>query len=589
MAVALAHGQLYAKEKPKAKTAGKKEAPAVTTRAPAVAASPPTDSDSKYVDAWASEYRPPAPDLLLSPKDEMKADALAAFVEGQLADAVGSSLKALEWWRKATSFDPSNSDLAVRVAYELARQDDPTTAIQILKDSIAAAPKEPKTRVYLSQIYARHLKKPDLGLESAMKAIALAPNYLPAWVAAHEILLEDQPQKAAELLEKALNNSTDSTEYWLQLGNYMRKFNLKEGGALPPDQIKKIGAIYQKAIELSPHDAAALAQAGDFFILARDAKQALDLYERAVKLNAKTAHPSLDNIQEKLARAYIVQDRRDEAIVILEQIAKDPDTANRPELFELLGGLYEDGENFDKALVAYEQVIALDGGGAQSYLDLANLQIKAGQAKKAIQTMKAARSKFRGQPRVTMMLALTLGAAKEYEESLSMFANAKQEAKPRKDADAILNSAFYYRYGATAEQAGRHELATMLLKTAVTIDPANPDACNHLGYMWAERGENLEEAEKLIRKALAAQPDNGAYLDSLGWVFFKNGKYAEAKKELLRAIEKLPEGDPVIYDHLGDTCEKLGEKEEALKYWKKSLEMDPSNTTIPAKIKALSQ
>jgi len=582
IAIALAHGHLYAKEKP-AKLKPEKE------RASQPAQVTDNSADSQHADAWASELRPLAPDLLLSPQDEMKADALAAFFEGQLAETVGSSVKALEWWKKATSFDPSNSDLAVRVAFELARQNDFTTAIQILKDSIAAAPKEPKTRVYLSQIYARHLNKPALGLETAQKAIELAPDYLPSWVALHEILLTNQPKKAGELLDKALKNSTTSTEYWLQFGNYLRKLYLKDEKEAPPEQIKKIALTYQKAIEYAPHDAAALAQAGDFYILARDPKQALDLYERAVNLNAKSPHPSLDNIREKLARAYIVQDRRDEAIAILEQLAKDPDATSRPELHELLGGLYEDGENFDKAMGAYEQVIALDGGSAQSYLDLANLQIKSGQALAAVETMRGARRKYRGQPRVSIMLALTLGAAKQYDEALSIFANAKQEAKTRKDADGILNSVFYYRYGATAEQAGKHDLAAMLLKTSIHMDPDNPDACNHLGYMWADRGENLDEAEQLIAKAIIAQPDNGAYLDSLGWLYFKKGKYAEAKKELLRAIEKLPEGDPVIYEHLGDVCEKLGEKEEALKYWRKSLEMDPENTTLPAKIKALTQ
>ncbi len=151
----------------------------------------------------------------------------------------------------------------------------------------------------------------------------------------------------------------------------------------------------------------------------------------------------------------------------------------------------------------------------------------------------------------------------------------------------ILNGDFYFSYGISAEQAGRFAKAAEALRKSIELDPAKAArACNYLGYMWADRGENLDEAEALIRKAVDSEPDNGAYLDSLGWVYFKKGLYAQACKELTRAVELLKADDSVVFDHLGDACEKLGRTAEAVTCWQKALLLDAGNESIAAKIDA---
>src|SRR6202042_2813860 len=101
------------------------------------------------------------PDLLLKKEDERKAEALAEFSEGLIAEDNAEQEKMIEAYRKALEFDPTYAELAVKVAYELARRNDPTTGIELLKDTIKAAPKEPAPYIYLSQLYAKDLNKPD--------------------------------------------------------------------------------------------------------------------------------------------------------------------------------------------------------------------------------------------------------------------------------------------------------------------------------------------------------------------------------------------------------------------------------------------
>ncbi len=97
---------------------------------------------------------------------------------------------------------------------------------------------------------------------------------------------------------------------------------------------------------------------------------------------------------------------------------------------------------------------------------------------------------------------------------------------------------------------------------------------NYLGYMWADRGENLPRALELIRKAVDLEPSNGAYLDSLGWVYFRLSKLDKAEKNL-RAASSLNPEDATVEEHLGDLWEKKGDLEKARERWKRALTLKP--------------
>jgi tetratricopeptide (TPR) repeat protein len=121
----------------------------------------------------------------------------------------------------------------------------------------------------------------------------------------------------------------------------------------------------------------------------------------------------------------------------------------------------------------------------------------------------------------------------------------------------------------------------------IALDPKNAEAYNYVGYMYAERGTNLDEAIKLIGKALDLEPENGYFIDSLGWAYYQQGKYPEALKELKRAVVKTKEPDPVIYEHLGDALVKNGLDEDALAAWEKALQLDPAADGVKKKVNDL--
>jgi tetratricopeptide (TPR) repeat protein len=127
---------------------------------------------------------------------------------------------------------------------------------------------------------------------------------------------------------------------------------------------------------------------------------------------------------------------------------------------------------------------------------------------------------------------------------------------------------------AALEQLGRIEESVSLFSRLVESDPNDATAANYLGYIWADRDENLDEALELIAKAVTLDPENVAYLDSLGWVHYRLGDFDEAERWLRRAIDFGGDlGDGTIICHLGEVLLVAGELDEGRRYLQIGLDM----------------
>ena len=139
-----------------------------------------------------------------------------------------------------------------------------------------------------------------------------------------------------------------------------------------------------------------------------------------------------------------------------------------------------------------------------------------------------------------------------------------------------------FAIGSTLERTKRIKESTETFEKILKLDPAHSPSLNYLGYMLADRGENLEYAHELIKKALDLAPQNAAYIDSYGWVMFRLGKYDSAATYLEKAVSL--ETDPIIFDHLGDTYKAMGKTDDARMWWQKALELEPTNDSIREKL-----
>ena len=122
---------------------------------------------------------------------------------------------------------------------------------------------------------------------------------------------------------------------------------------------------------------------------------------------------------------------------------------------------------------------------------------------------------------------------------------------------AVLSPRFYFWYGVALDQIKQTDRAVAKFETCLALDPEFADALNYLAYLWAVRGERLDEALRHVQTALALDPQNAAYLDTLGWVYYQQGRYAEAL-DFLEQADALRPNDAEILEHVRQTREKLG-------------------------------
>ena len=547
---------------------------------------------TRHDDSFASK---PAPDLALRPQGAHKADALARFVEGMAFEENGEMERALEAYRKVLNVDPGQSELASRVAGLLIQQDDFPQAIDVLKDAIKANPKNAEPYQQLAFIYTRYLKRTDQAIDYANRAIALNPGDVEGYQRLVEIeLAAGQEKMGIEALDRALKVQSTDPNFWIRLGKLYVAILFKSDSQPKPDELKKTNEIFKRAAENSGDDPGILKDVADYYAASQQLKEAIPLYLRVLELQPDDA-----NAREKLATGFVLTNQRDKAVEMLEQIIKEHPEKYQP--YDLLAQVLDEEARslqranrieeakakFAKVAANYEQSLLINPNHAGTYVRLAELLLVAlRDPDRAVKLLDEARRRFPGAPEIVYYLGIAQREAKQSQQAVATFEEALHEAQLEEDDDFV-NAKFYFNYGAAAEQAGLYNKASDLLRKSIALDPENSaEACNYLGYMWADHNMNLEEAETMIRRAMQSEPNNASYLDSLGWVEFRKGQFDRALDDLLRAAKTAEREDPVVFEHIGDTYLKLNRTREALEAWQKALSLDPKNKNLADKIQA---
>ena len=292
-----------------------------------------------------------------------------------------------------------------------------------------------------------------------------------------------------------------------------------------------------------------------------------------------------ENLRAKLTDIYLRGKDRKRAIEQLDAIAQaDPMNLQAHYYLAMLSA--EAGEAA-KAEEHYRKVVVLNPKFEQAYYDLATAQLSVGKTNEVFRTLQDAQKRF-GENFVSDFL---LGVANiqvgKFAEGVKHYNSA--EGIARATDVKRLTPLFYFQYGSALERKGDYSEAVKYFEKTLELNPDFHEAANYLGYMWAERGENLERAKDLIEHAVKAEPKNNAYLDSLAWVLFKLGKPREALPFMQQAVEIAvaeKELDATLYDHLGDILMACGEPEKARAAWRTALSLG-ANEDIRKKLEKL--
>jgi tetratricopeptide (TPR) repeat protein len=422
----------------------------------------------------------------------------------------------------------------------------------------------------------------------AQQATAANPYY--EFLQARRLETEGDSQKALEALLRAAAADPMSAEIKAEIAALFdrrdppnrfeaEKF-AKEALAIDENNVeanRTLGYIYVKSVDAAGRNPSSQAEV----------RTAILHLERA---SAGTAGADLQT-EYQLGRMYLRNSEPQKAVQVLSRvIAQNPGSSPAR---QALATAYAAAGDLKGAIATLEEVIEYLPGFAEP---LARFLEQDGQFRAAAEAYTLALAQRPNEAQLKLQRIAALYQAKDFAAAARFAAEARKQHPddmnfPRWQARALFgagdrNAAITVAESAAKtfpkdvptqfvlvdlySDAGRSGEAEKLLRQMLANEPSDPRVLNHLGYLLATRGDQLDEAVTLVRRALQVDPDRPEYLDSLGWAHFKRGELNDALKYLSAAAQKLPDNSE-IQDHLGDVHARRGSFEEAIAAWSKAL------------------
>lgn len=511
----------------------------------------------------------------LTPAEEDFSRALAHYASGILYHDKGENIAAIESWVEVARLDPSRLELRTRIIQEFLRQGQYKKAVEILEVATRQDPNSVASWVLLA-IACRCDKQWEKAVHAAEQAVRLDRTKFPPYEELFAVAVQTADlNKARKVLDRAARQKSDDFRFWLRLADLYVVLESKAPGL--GVKREEIIRYYDKAVQLKPDESGVLAHVAEYHMLSQNFAKAIELFQKIL-----VDQPNAENVRASLARAYSKQGDQKRAIEVYEQIVKNE--PYRYQIYLQIAELYEEMKDWPRAMTNYHLSLSANANQLYPYLRMVLIELKNKQTDAALKTLEIAREKFPNTPQVSYFYGLAYSASKEYGRALQSIEEAEKLAQ--KYNPDMLNAGFYFYYGSALERSGQFDSAVEKLVKSLEIDPDYAEACNYLGFMYADKNVKLDEAMKLIERALAYEPDNGAFLDSLGWVYYRKGKLDKSLEYLLRAVKAMG-SDATIFEHLGDVYRQMGKVAEAIEYYQKAVELDPDQKGSKGKLDAV--
>jgi Flp pilus assembly protein TadD len=526
--------------------------------------------------------------------------------------------RAIEQYKEVYRLDPTDSESALWLArlYRLRNEHD--KAEEVLRGLLKQDPENEAAVEQLTQLLLDEGKSADAvslleSITNRTPSPALLDLLGDAYTQTHDLA------KAEAAYRKAADLDPSELSHLRGLGQTL----------LAEEKFTDALTVYQKLADLMPDDS-------DIYLRLAQIYRELHQLDHAEEnlLKARQYAPGSLEVMYNEAMLYEAQGRYEDAIRVLSDAVtglKSQSTVlpsrrrSLAILYQQLGQLYRDTQNFQAAIYTFEELGRLgDEEDRRSRMLIMDTYRAAKDLPKALQAGKDALTKYPSDQGLRTSDALLLGENGQTDEAVKVLRS--QLTKTEADRDIYLNIAQVYERGRhykEAEEAARtaeaipgdphdNEMVWFLLgaiyerqkfydraetefKKTLEVNPRNAPVLNYYGYMLGDLGIRLDEAEALVQRALKEEPHSGAYLDSLGWIYFRENKLADAEATLRKAVA-IESHDATIRSHLADVYAKSGrmdlaaiEWEKSLTEWHRSLPADIENEKIAEIEKKLSQ
>ena len=326
---------------------------------------------------------------------------------------------------------------------------------------------------------------------------------------ARQYLVENNPQKALELLEAA-EESHDDPDYYLTLGGCYAALG-KPRTAID---------TYLKALPYFEED-----EKSELYHAIGFSFQELNQFHNAIPYYKKSLETATDldffsGTMAELADCYVKSGTFDEGIEYLNRrLENDP---HEVDSWSALGDIYRLTDRLEPATDMYEYALAIDPTHLWSNIHLAYVYCDLNRFQEAIDSLHEALSHQVDTPMVHAILG-------DCHHQIKQYIDAKNE-----------------------------------YLIALQHDEHLIEAWSGLGYVYSDMGDSAQ-AMKCFQKAYSYEPFNDDHLYNLASEYWKINEKEKALDCLLEIEKKQPD-DPDLYFFLGDLLADMDRYDEAICY-----------------------
>jgi tetratricopeptide (TPR) repeat protein len=458
-------------------------------------------------------------------------DACNWFLLGYTARLAGKSQVSLDAYQKGLQMAPNSVEGLSGMAQTYIRMGKADEAKKLLLQVLAANPRRPTDLAMAGELFMQSGDLPR-AQDLLERAESIKPSSHAELLLAITYMKQKQPDKAKQLLDRAMKRSPKNTEIFRAVAQFYREEH----------DYKSAIAILQKAPQ---KNADLMSELGYTYELAGMKKEAADTYEKAAGMAPKSV-----NVQLAAAQAQLRVGNLDKTRTYLTR-AEQLD-AGYYRLHAIRGDLAKIERRDQDAVREYLAAIAaMPEGPAEGVLYPVQLRLNLIDTYRNLDDEAAIRQQL---ILAQQQLAKIQVDGQQRVEYLRLRAAIKGLGNDVAGAEADLKQALQLdpqndnvtlQYGSLLWKAGRKSEARQMYTTLLKRDEKNRYALEALGYLSRDEGDN-RAAEVFFTRMAAAYPDDYVPYMALGDLYTAMKQYDKAQASYETAHKLAPTNSQIV-------------------------------------------
>lgn len=373
----------------------------------------------------------------------------------------------------------------------------------------------------------------------------------------------NRPEKAVDMLKRAVANSADNFTYRMALATISRNLGMYGEAA---EEYEKLLKAYPGKPELNYYLAEALTQEGEI-------GQAIDAYnalESSIGMN--------EALSMQKYKLYNSLEQSDAAFKEIEKLAAKYPMEARYQI--ILGDLHLEKNDTIKARAYYDKAHEIDPANPYYIVSMANYYEATGNKDAAEEQIRTAlvNEKLDVDTKVGILsrYILKLQQTQKDTDSANVLFQTLLEQHPE---DTELKQ----MYGSLLLSQGKTDEARFQFQLITEMEPENAGAWQQLLNM-SLKAEDIPEVIRICTKCQELFPDAPEYYFYLGIAYYQQEKYQEALNTYYAGIDIIPAENPRLksdfYGQIGDIYYQMKQMDQTYKAYDEALKYNDNNIVV---------